>query len=188
MAKMTLKVKVNDLYFQYQQRVTQNVCLVQIWWFQPTSIIWRVITGTSRSFLSSESKWPKWPWRSRSMTSMFNTSREYPRVHVWCKFGDSSPNLWRVMARINRIFYNSETKWPKWPWRSRSMTPIFKTNRECLMIHVWCKFGDSSSNLWRVMVRTRWNLWTDGPADRRRQRQYPFGLRGQRVKSRFRIS
>ena len=23
------------------------------------------------------------------MTPIFNTSPEYPRVHVWCKFGDS---------------------------------------------------------------------------------------------------
>ena len=37
-----------------------------------------------------DEKWPKWPWRSRSMTSIINTSREYPRMHVWSKFGDSS--------------------------------------------------------------------------------------------------
>ena len=30
MAKMTLKVKVNDPYFQYQLRVSQDACLVQI--------------------------------------------------------------------------------------------------------------------------------------------------------------
>ena len=34
MAKMTLKVKVNDLHFQYQLRVSQDACLKQIWWFQ----------------------------------------------------------------------------------------------------------------------------------------------------------
>ena len=33
MAKMTLKVKVIDLHFQYQQRVSQGACLVHIWWF-----------------------------------------------------------------------------------------------------------------------------------------------------------
>ena len=33
MAQMTLKVKVNDLHFQYQLIVSQNACLVQIWWF-----------------------------------------------------------------------------------------------------------------------------------------------------------
>ena len=33
MAKMTLKVKVNDPYFQYQPRVSHDACL-QIWWFQ----------------------------------------------------------------------------------------------------------------------------------------------------------
>ena len=34
MAKMTLKVKVNNLHFQYQPRVSQDACLEQIWWFQ----------------------------------------------------------------------------------------------------------------------------------------------------------
>ena len=38
MAKMTLKVKVNDLYFQYQLRVSRDTCLVQIWWFQLKSV------------------------------------------------------------------------------------------------------------------------------------------------------
>ena len=39
MAKMTLKVMVNDPYFQYQQRVFQDACLVQIWWFQLKSVM-----------------------------------------------------------------------------------------------------------------------------------------------------
>ena len=30
MAKMTLKIKVNDLHFQYQPRVSQDACLVQV--------------------------------------------------------------------------------------------------------------------------------------------------------------
>ena len=34
MAKMTLKVKVNDLHFQYQPRVFHDACLKQIWWFK----------------------------------------------------------------------------------------------------------------------------------------------------------
>ena len=38
MAKMTLKVKVNDPYFQYQLRVSHDACLVQIWWFQLKSV------------------------------------------------------------------------------------------------------------------------------------------------------
>ena len=35
MAKMILKVKVNDLHFQYQPRVSHDECLVQMWWFEP---------------------------------------------------------------------------------------------------------------------------------------------------------
>ena len=37
LAKMTLKVKVNYLHFQYQLRVSQDARLVQIWWFYPKS-------------------------------------------------------------------------------------------------------------------------------------------------------
>ena len=33
MAKTTLKVKVNDSYFQYQPRVSRDACLEQILWF-----------------------------------------------------------------------------------------------------------------------------------------------------------
>ena len=47
MAKMTLKVKVNDLHFQYELRVSQDACLVQIWWFQLN--LWRVIVWTRQS-------------------------------------------------------------------------------------------------------------------------------------------
>ena len=35
---MTLKVKVNDLHFQYPLRVSHDACLVQIWWFQLKSV------------------------------------------------------------------------------------------------------------------------------------------------------
>ena len=62
----------------------------------------------------SKSKWPKWPWRSRSMTSIFNTGREYPRIHVRCKFGDFRPNLWRVITRTSQISQKFKSKWPKW--------------------------------------------------------------------------
>ena len=34
MAKMNLKVKVNDPCFQYQPRVSHDACLMQIRWFQ----------------------------------------------------------------------------------------------------------------------------------------------------------
>ena len=55
-----------------------------------------------------------------------------------------------------------ESKWPKyleghWQW-----PPICNTNWQYLMMHVWCKFGCSSSYMWRVIVQTRWSLRTDG--------------------------
>ena len=38
MAKMTLKVKVNNPYFQYQPIVSYDAFLVQIWWLQLKSV------------------------------------------------------------------------------------------------------------------------------------------------------
>ena len=38
MTKMTLKVKVMDLHFPYQPRLSQDAFFVQIWWFQLKSV------------------------------------------------------------------------------------------------------------------------------------------------------
>ena len=136
-------------HFQYQLRDPLEAYLVQIWWFLLKS---NVIAWTSQISSNSESKWPKWPLRSWLMTPLINTIQEYPMVHVWCKFSDSSPNLWWVIMQTRQISYNSELKWPKWPWRSMSMSPIFNSSWKYPMVHVWHKFGDSSSNLWRVIM------------------------------------
>ena len=71
----------------------------------------------------------KWPsrWRSRSITLIFNSSRQNPKMYTSCKFGDSSPNLLKFLcgqAKFPRV------KMVKMTWRSRSMTPIFNTSQE----------------------------------------------------------
>ena len=76
---MTLKVKVNVYHFQYL-RESQDAYLVQIWWFQLKSI--KSYHTDKPNFLNSMSKW-----------HAFENTREYPRMNVWCKFDDSSPNL-----------------------------------------------------------------------------------------------
>ena len=99
------------------------------------------------------------------MTSIFNTSWEYPRMHVWCKFGDSSLNLWLVIEQTSQISQSFKSKWPKLPWRSGSMTSIFNTSQEYPRMYVWCKYGDSRPNLWWVIVCTKKSLWTDRRTD-----------------------
>ena len=69
------------------------------------------------------------------MPPIFNTSCENPKMHIWSKFGDYSSDPLKVIARTSRNFYNSESKLPKWPWRSRSMTSISIPDervRECM--------------------------------------------------------
>ena len=126
--QMTLKVKFNYSHFQYQLRESQDAYLVI-----PAQIHYK-------KKKKKKSKWPKWCWRSRSMTSIFNTSGEYPRMHVWYKFGDYSPNLRRFVAHTSQISKNSESKWTKWPWSSRSMTSFFNTSRvfqDASLVQIW---------------------------------------------------
>ena len=53
----------------------------------------RILSQNGQNDLEGQSLWPPF----------FNTKPEYPRMHVWCKFGDSNPNLWWVITWTNRI-------------------------------------------------------------------------------------
>ena len=44
---------------------------------------------------------------------IFNISKKCPRIHVWCKFGDSSSNPLQIVTLTSWISKNSESKWPK---------------------------------------------------------------------------
>ena len=48
---------------------------------------------------------------------------------------------------VERRFLESWDEIAKWPWRSRSITPVFNTSQEKLKMHIWRKFGDSCSNM-----------------------------------------
>ena len=111
----------------------------------------------------------KRPWRSRLMPPIFNISCENHKMHIWCKFGDFSSNPLKVIGQTRLNSYNSKSKWPKWHWRSKSMTSIFNTSWEHPRMHVWCKFGDSYPNLWRVIMLTSQN----GQNDLEGQGQWP---------------
>ena len=44
-----------------------------------------------------------WPWRSRPMTPIFNICRQNPKTHIWCKFGDSSSNHYKLLGRQDKF-------------------------------------------------------------------------------------
>ena len=61
-------------------------------------------------------------------------------VFVWCQ-------------SINPLLrYDNVNIWQKWPWRSRSIDPIFDRVLKGPQIHILCANGDSSSNPWRVIA------------------------------------
>ena len=126
MAKWSSRSRSMTLIFYTTESIPR--CILGAYFVILAQII-QVIVWTSQIYWNFEPKSPKWPWRSWSMTPIFNTRWEYPRMHVWCKFGDTSPNLWWVIMRTSQIYYNSETKGPNRPWRSRSVTFFFDTSR-----------------------------------------------------------
>ena len=131
-----------------------------------TTISWHYLLGRPRSIKKSDIEChflkflveiAKWPCGSSSMTPNSNTNRESAKMHIWCKFGDSSWNSLQIMrGQVKFLIILSQTKWL---WRLRSVAPIFNTSREYLRMQVLCKCGDFSPILWRVIARTSRISW-----------------------------
>ena len=62
------------------------------------------MTSYCRNSINFESKWP---WWSRSMTSVFNTSWEYPRIHVCLA------QILMIVAQIYDDFSHKQAKFPR---------------------------------------------------------------------------
>ena len=119
---------------------------------------WQVITWTRSNLQKSVSLSPKWPWRSRSIDPIFNRVLEGPKIHILCENGDSRSNPWWVIAQTSSNLQKLTRLSPKWPWRSRSIDPIFNRVLKGPKIHILCEDGDSRSNPCRVMAQTSSNL------------------------------
>ena len=69
--KMTLKLKVNDLHFQYQPRISRDVCLVQIWWFQVKSVTSyhadKVKFTDGQTQATTRPLWPFSAWKAKGL-------------------------------------------------------------------------------------------------------------------------
>ena len=118
--------------------------MIHTWWKvgDPSSKSWRVIAPTSPFWADLDYFSPKWPWRSRSINTIFNRVLERPKIHIWYKFGDPSSKTWQVITRTSPFFADFDRFHPKWPWKSRSINTIFNTVLEGPKINIWCKFGD----------------------------------------------
>ena len=118
----------------------------------------------------------KWPWRSSQWPQFSIPTDRIPRCILCANLVIPAQICLKLLCRQTKFPKILESKWSKWTWRSRSMTPIFNTSQEYTTVHIWCKFGDSIPNLWWVII------WTN-QTDRHRQWQWPFGLKDQAVKN-----
>ena len=110
-------------------------------------------SGVESCFLESWFEMAKWPWRSRPMILYSISVKRISK----CIFGANLVILAQIHFKLlhrNPNFLEFWVKWPKWPWRWRSMILIFNNSQEYHRMHVWCKFGNFSSNMWWVIVRT----------------------------------
>ena len=78
-----------------------------------------------------------WPWRSRSMTPIFNTIFENPKMHIWCQFGDANLNPSQVMVWTSQISNNYEPNGQN-DLDDHGQWPPFSTPAENIM---GCMFG-----------------------------------------------
>ena len=128
-------------------------------------------------------KWPKWPWRSRSMTSISIPAESI----LGCTFGANlvilaqiydelscrQAEFPRILSQIGQNDLEGQGQWP-----------LFSISTESIS---WCMFGANlviPAQIYDELSCGQGKVYgrTDGQTDRRRQRQYPFVLKGQGVK------
>ena len=96
--KMTLKVKINDLNFQYQLRASHHACLVQIWLFQLKFVtIYRADKVKLRTDRRTDGRTngqtqattiPLRPERPRGKTSMVPGLESWQSIQTACNLHD----------------------------------------------------------------------------------------------------
>ena len=143
-----------------------------------------------RHFLETWFKMSKWPWMSKLMIPVCNTSQENLKKHIWSKFGDSSSNpvissyldcadkpnfleFWVEMAimtskvKVNDPYFQNQPR----------------VSQDACLVQSWWFYLKSLMSFRVDKGKSRADGRTDRRTDRRRQRQYPVGLKGQEVKN-----
>ena len=98
--------------------------------------------------------WPKWPWRCRSRSPIFNRCWKLSKIHILCKFGQIPSNTFWLIARTSQNWQNSKFSRAEWPWRCRSRSPIINRCRKLGRINMHTKFGNIPSNGFWLNART----------------------------------
>ena len=74
-----------------------------------------ILSQICDDLLCSEAKFPRILRQNDledqgQMTFIFNNSWENAKMHIWCKFCNSSSNTLQVIAQTNQISYNFKSK------------------------------------------------------------------------------
>ena len=116
----------------------------------------RILSQNGQNYLECQGQWPL----------ILNNSWEYPMMHTWHKFGDSSPN--------GQNYLEGRDEWLIFSIPTESVSGCMFIAKLVIIAQI----GGQLSHVEKVKFMDWQTDWqTDGP----RQRQYPFGLKGQRA-------
>ena len=150
---MTLKVKVNDPRIQYQSRESRRcifganlVILGQIHYklLRGQSKFPRILSRNGQNDHEGESHWLRFSIPDKSIPwCMFEAKLVIP-AQICDELLRGHSKFCRILSQNRQNDLEGQGKW----------SLFFKTSQEYPKMHVCCKFGVSSSNLWRVSVQT----------------------------------
>ena len=107
-----------------------------------------------RRFSESCDKMAKWPWRSTSMTLVFNTSQDILKMHVGCKFGDSCSNPLQLIAQTSQKFLEFWVKTAKMTLKVKVNDPYFRVGRNGQTVETTTKPARHAARTWRSPARS----------------------------------
>ena len=165
MAKMTFKVMVYDLHFQYQLRVSHDACLVQIWWFQLKSVTSYLVDNVKFTDRRTDG-WTDGQTQATTIPLRPERPRGENDLKKDCADRPNFLEFWAIMTfkvKVNDLHFQYQ----------------LGVSHDACLVQIWW-FQLKSVTSYRVgkvkFTDRRTDRWTDT------DRQYPFGMKGQGIK------
>ena len=179
---MTLKVKVNELHFQYQSRLSQDArfganldILAQIRHelFRGPAEFPRIQGQICQTDLEGQGQWPPFLTPANSIPGCVFGANLLILAQIYHELLLGQAEFLRIPSQNGQNDLEGQGQWPPFSIPTESIPGCMFGANLVIPAQICNEWSCGQGNFYRQ---------TDGRMDRRRQRQYPFGLKGQRVK------
>ena len=184
MAELAWKVKVNDLHLHYRSRVSQDACLVSIWCFSSKSMT-RFCADKSNCLefwikmakmnLEGRGQWPTFSTPAESIPWCMFGATMWILVQIYDELSHGQAKIPRILSENGQNDLKDQGQWPFFQYQPR-------VSHDACLIQIWWFQLKCVTSYQADKVKFTDRRTDDGRTDRRRQWQYPFGLKGQWVK------